>query len=130
MATEEYSERNGLAEGQNLHLVLLQFGLPAYKPSHNSVKSTVSDWDDEFMVYDLQVDPVRPSVVASTKIKTAYGSPEALAVDDEDISNPVFYWTAQAMLCKKALKGQPKPQVYPCTGSGTEYAVCWLCGRT
>jgi hypothetical protein len=70
-------------------------------------------------IYDLNADPVNPPVLAHIKIKTNYGNAEALAVDDQDITNPVFYWTAQAMLCVRALKGQPKPKVYPCTTSGT-----------
>lgn len=69
-------------------------------------------------IYNLGVDGVRPPVIAHIKIKTNYGNAEALAVDDTDINNPVFYWLAQSMLCVRSLKGQIKPKVYPCTASG------------
>lgn len=85
-----------------------------------------SSWDDTICIYDINADPVNPPLIAQTKIKTNYGNAEGLAIDDENISNPIFYWTAQSMLCVRALKGQPKPKIYACTSSGMDSSVLRL----
>lgn len=86
-----------------------------------------SAWNDTLYIYDLSSDPVNAPVIAQTRIKTNYGNAEALAVDDTNRDNPVLYWTAQAMLCVRSLKGQTKPAVYPCTNSGSWMGYVRFC---